>query len=51
MLDFISLPQLCLTVCQVREIQDQIKKMESRIAQAQGGNGPVFNAAEEAAKR
>jgi hypothetical protein len=35
---------------QVRELQDQIKRMEARIS-TMSGNSPQVNAAEEAAKR
>ncbi len=35
---------------QVKELQEQIKRMESRV-QALSGNSPQVNAAEEAAKR
>lgn len=35
---------------QVRDMQEQIKRMEARIA-AMNGNSPAINAAEEAAKR
>jgi len=36
---------------QIKDTQDQIKKMEARVGAAQGAGGPQFNAAEEAARR
>ena len=41
---------MCLCVAQIRDLQEQTKKMEARNS-GMGGQGAVVNAAEEASRR